>query len=165
MLLARLGNWAEIIGNENGWYQILVAPNQFGWVDGADIELIGACPMPNPTPQRIQFEPGTSSTIVDGALHPPQRDTYIFRAMAGQNTIVELNSTDGRANFMLSGVSDGQPHKRLEDEQRLWSAVLPLTQDYLLTVAVPADAVVTEYALELLISPLDVATTATPSEE
>jgi hypothetical protein len=62
---------------------------------------------------------------------------------------------------MLSGASDGQPYKRLENEDRLWQATLPVTQDYTLTAAVPADDPVTEYSLTLTIEPLD--TEPTPS--
>jgi uncharacterized protein YgiM (DUF1202 family) len=154
-LTARLGNWAEVLSSEIGWHQILLGPGQVGWIDGADVELIGTCSTPEPVPQRIQFEPGAISAIVNGALQPPQRDQYLFRAMAGQHTIIEIHSTDGRANFMLSGVNDGQPYKRLEDEQRIWGAELPTTQDYLLTVAAPAQAPFTEYSFELIIRPLD----------
>ncbi len=154
-LTARLGNWAEVLTSEIGWHQILIGPGQVGWIDGADVELIGSCAAAEPTPTRIQFEPGAISAIVDGALYPPQRDMYLFRAMAGQMAVIEIHSTDGRANFMLSGVNDGQPYKRLEDEQRLWSGQLPLNQDYLLTIAATADAPFTEYSLELIIEPLN----------
>jgi len=155
-LIARLGNWAEILQTEMGWHQILLGPGQVGWVSDEDVDLIGACQVDNnPAPQRIEFAPGTISAIVDGQLQPPQRNAYVFRSLAGQMVILEIHSTDGRANFMLQGVSDGQPYKRLEDEQRLWSARLPLTQDYLLTVAAPADAPATEYSLELIIEPLE----------
>lgn len=154
-LVARLGNWAEILQTEIGWHQILLGPGQVGWISGEDVDLIGACQADDPAPQRIQFAPGAISATVDGQLTPQQRNAYLFRSQAGQMVIIEIHSTDGRANFMLNGVEDGQPYKRLEDEQRLWSARLPLTQDYLLTVAAPADALITEYSLELIIESLE----------
>jgi len=38
----------------------------------------------------------------------------------------------------VQGVSDGQPLKRLENEDRRWTGTLPATQDYLITVATPS---------------------------
>jgi len=43
----------------------------------------------------------------------------------------------------------------MEDEERVWSALLPQTQDYLLTVAAPANAPTTGYRLFLTIEPLE----------
>lgn len=55
----------------------------------------------------------------------------------------------------LSGMSDGQPCKRVGDELHSWSAELPATQDYLLTVAAPADAATTGYRIFLTIDRLE----------
>jgi hypothetical protein len=140
----------------NGWVSAAVVTTRG---DTGDVPFMAAPTLtPTPaelTPQRIQFEPGTISDIVDGELYPPQRDAYLFRAMAGQHVIIEIHSTADRANFMLNGVDDGQPYKRLENEERLWGMDLPLEQDYLLTVAAPANAPITEYSVELTIAPLD----------
>jgi hypothetical protein len=88
-------------------------------------------------------------------LEPPQRNFYLFRAFAGQQATIEIVSEFNRANFAISGVSDGQPYKRVEDELHIWSAVLSTTQDYLLTVAAPADAPTTGYRIFLTIEPLN----------
>jgi hypothetical protein len=112
-------------------------------------------PTPEPSAVRIQFPAGATSVTLEGMLEPPQRDSYLFRALAGQRTTIEIVSEFNRANFGLSGVSDGQPYKRVENEERVWSTVLPQTQDYLLTVAAPADAPTTGYRLFLTIEPLE----------
>lgn len=153
-LIARLGNWAEVLKTEAGWRQILLGPGDVGWVSDEDVDLIGPCATPQPAPQRIQFAPGETSATLEGMLEPPQRDDYLFRAFAGQQVTIEIVSESNRAGFAVSGTSDGQPYKRLEDEQRIWSAELPQTQDYLLAVAAPVDAPPTGYRVFVTIEPL-----------
>ena len=102
-------------------------------------------------PVRIQFAPGTFSTAVPGIVQFPNRDQYVLRAFGGQRMTVELISDNNRANFSIQGVGDGQPLKRLENEDRRWSAVLPSTQDYLITIATPQGQ--TNYTLAITIAP------------
>lgn len=154
-VVAQLGNWAEVLKTEIGWHQILLGPGEVGWVDGNDVDLTGPCVAQDPIPVRIEFAPGETSITLDSNLEPPQREFYVFRAFAGQRVIMEMVSESNRGNFAVSGVADGQPYKRLEDEQPSWSIVLPTTQDYLLTVAAPADAPTTGYRLTLTIEPLE----------
>lgn len=85
-------------------------------------------------PQRIQFAPNATSATIQGQVEPFDRNQYVLRAMAGQTMYVDLRSGGGRANFAISGVSDGQPYKRLENEARSFSFTLPRSQDYLITV-------------------------------
>ena len=154
-LVARLGNWAEVLKTEIGWHQILLGPGDVGWISDDDVDLTGPCATPDPVPERIQFAPGETSITLEGMLEPPQRDLYLFRAFAGQRATIEIVAEFNQANFALSGMSDGQPYKRVEDELRSWSAELPTTQDYLLTVAAPADASTTGYRIFLTIEPLE----------
>jgi hypothetical protein len=154
-LIARLGNWAELLKTEAGWHQILLGPGDVGWISDDDVDLTGPCAAPEPAPERIQFAPGETSITLEGMLEPPQRDLYLFRAFAGQRVIIEIVSESNRANFALSGMGDGMPYKRVEDELRSWSAELPTTQDYMLTVAAPADAPTTGYRIFLTIEPLE----------
>jgi hypothetical protein len=152
--VARLGNWAEVLQSSAGWHQILIGPGDTGWVQDAQVILSGPCPTSGGGPVRVYFSPGATSTVLDGNLEPPQRHQYVFRAFAGQRAILEIVSEGNRANFGLQGVDDGQPYKRVENEDRTWSAVLPGTQDYLITVAAPADAPTTGYRLTLTVEPL-----------
>lgn len=85
-----------------------------GWISDDDVDLTGPCAAPESVPERIQFAPGETSITLEGMLEPPQRDFYLFRASAGQQT----------------------------------------TQDYLLTVAAPAEAATTGYRIFLTIEPL-----------
>jgi len=84
--------------------------------------------------QRIQFAPGAVSKTIAGDVQAPNRNRYVLRAMAGQEMTVEIASPGQVVNFAVSGVDDGQPYKRLDNEDRFWSGSLPATQDYLITV-------------------------------
>ncbi len=86
-------------------------------------------------PERIGLAPGAVSETVEGTIEPPDRDSYLFQAQAGQEITIKLSSPNGLANFELSGLKDGQPYKRLVNEDRHWTGVAPLTQEYLLEVA------------------------------
>jgi flagellar basal body rod protein FlgC len=108
-------------------------------------------PTPIP-PQKIMFEPGATSIDLQDSIEPGQRRQYIFRALAGQQASIEISSATGGANFSLAGMSDGQPYKRLENEDRAWQGTLPSTQDYLITVAATGEAVA--YTFTLTIDPL-----------
>ncbi len=103
-----------------------------------------ATPTPQPTgapaakPQRITFATGAISGSVEGTVTAPDRKQYVLRALKGQQMTVEIISKDKKANFALQGLTDGQPLKRLENEDRKWTGTLPGTQDYLITVASPS---------------------------
>ena len=86
-------------------------------------------------PVRLNLAPGAVSETIEGTIEPPNRDSYIFQALAGQEVAIKLSSPDGLANFELSGLNDGQPYKRLVNEDRQWTGIAPLTQDYRLDVA------------------------------
>ena len=47
------------------------------------------------------------------------------------------SAADNAANFSRVGLEDGQPYKRLENEDRFWAGILPLTGDYRISVAIP----------------------------
>lgn len=88
-----------------------------------------------PAPARITFASGAISSSVQGAVTAPARTAYVLRALKGQQMTVEVISAEGRANFAVTG-ADGQPLKRLENEDRRWTGTLPASQDYQITVAV-----------------------------
>lgn len=94
-------------------------------------------PPPSSSPTRIQFAPGAISATVSGTVTFPNRPQYVLYAFKNQHMTVQITSADNAANFAILGVSDGQPLKRLENEDRVWTGTLPTTQDYLIQVAVP----------------------------
>lgn len=88
-------------------------------------------------PIRIQFPAGGISATVSNTVTFPNRVEYILRAMKNQQMTVSINSAGNAANFAILGVADGQPLKRLENEDRVWMGILPTTQDYIISVATP----------------------------
>lgn len=109
--------------------QRLLIPNSLGYPTPT--------PLPAPGRERIQFATGATSATVRGTVQFPNRREYLLRALSGQTMRVELISSDASANFAVTGVSDGQPLKRLENRDTVWSGTLPSTQDYLLQVTTP----------------------------
>ena len=99
-------------------------------------EITGGAATPTPTPERVAFAPGATSATLSGEVSWPERKEYVLRALAGQTMSVEIVSPDGLANFAIVG-EDGTPYKRLVNEDRSFSFVLPATQDYFITVARP----------------------------
>jgi hypothetical protein len=88
-------------------------------------------------PVRIQFAPGGTSATVSNTVSFPNRPQYILYAFKGQRMIVQVTSSTGTAGFSILGVTDGQPLKRLENESPAFDGLLPATQDYLISVAIP----------------------------
>ena len=101
------------------------------------VPTISSFPTLPPVPIRVQFAPGGISATVSNTVTFPSRVEYILRAMKDQQMTVSISSTENAANFAVTGVADGQPLKRLENEDRLWTGLLPATQDYLISVATP----------------------------
>lgn len=113
---------------------------------------------PDPTPIRVKFPAGGTSTTLTGSVTFPQRVCYILGAQAGQLMKVAISSSGNKANFLLRAVdpavNSGVPIKRLESEARTWQDRLPVNGDYLICVATPAGAV--NYSLAITIQPLAV---------
>jgi hypothetical protein len=155
---ARHGAVVEVFGvsADAGWWNVRCPDNTVGncWLSAepsltrptagpqpATPTRVPTPPPPSGQPVRIQFAPGAVSATVNGTVTFPQQPQYLLRALAGQEMTVELLSFEGQANFAITGVSDGQPYKRLVNEERFFRFTLPSTQDYLITVAVPAGSV------------------------
>jgi hypothetical protein len=104
------------------------------------------------TAERITFASGATVWSRQGSLTFPSRKEFVLRALAGQVMTVAVVSPKNLANFAITGVSDGQPYKRLENEDRFYTITLPKTQDYLIAVAVPSGTA--QYVLSIAVSPL-----------
>jgi hypothetical protein len=102
--------------------------------------------------ERITFASGATVWYRQGSLTFPNRKEFVLRALAGQVMTVAVVSPKNLANFAITGLSDGQPYKRLENESRYYTFTLPRTQDYLIAVAVPSGAA--QYVLSIAVAPL-----------
>jgi hypothetical protein len=85
---------------------------------------------------RIEFAQGGISATVIGTVTSPHQVDYILRAFKGQSMKVQITSPGDAANFAIQGVTDNQPLKRFENEDRVWTGILPGTQDYLISVRI-----------------------------
>lgn len=101
-------------------------------------------------PVRIKFPTGGISAAVTGTVAFPNRFYYVAGARASQQMSVQITSPEQRANFSITS-PDGQPLKRVENEDRIWTGILPTTGDYLIGVAVPSGT--TTYNLAVTIPP------------
>ena len=99
-------------------------------------------------PIRISFPTNGISATVAGTVAWPNRFCYVAGASAGQQMTVQVTSPGQAANFLITS-PDGQPMKRLENEDRSWTGQLPTGGDYLICVAPAAGA--TSYSLTVLI--------------
>lgn len=104
------------------------------------------------TSERITFASGATVWAKQSSLTFPTRKEFLLRALAGQAMSVAIVSPKNVANFAITGVTDGQPYKRLENEDRFFTFMLTTTQDYLITVAIPSGAA--QYVLSVAVSPL-----------
>lgn len=153
--VARLGNWAEVLKSEVGWHQILLGPAEIGWISDEDVDLGGPCETTgdgpsSDGPERIVFEPGATSTTLEGMVEGVQ-DEYLFHAAADQQLTIELISEENLGLYALRGMSDGHIYKALEEDGRTLAMTLPLTQDYLLVVGSAAGSQAVGYRLVMTI--------------
>lgn len=83
-------------------------------------------------PQRVRFDPGATSTRIEGRLVGDFSTAYVLEAGAGQTMTITLESPGGDVMLSIVG-ADGIPLHRYESGTTTWSNILPTTQDYLVT--------------------------------
>lgn len=105
---------------------------------------------PTATPERITFAAGAISATRTGSIQPGQTKEYVIRVLAGQQMTIDLRSDGMAANFAVTGVDNGQPYKRIVNEDRVWVFVTPVSQDYLISIQTTAP---TDYTLLVTIPP------------
>lgn len=86
-----------------------------------------------PGSQRIEFQPGSITTVVTGQVQPQEIDEWIISVEAGQTLSVQLSFTLGEATLGISG-ADGSVVTVSEDHATHFTGVLPTTQDYYVIV-------------------------------
>jgi hypothetical protein len=115
-------------------YLINVAAPE-GSADYALTVAVVNVPEPPPAePIRIQFQPGAISEEVSSHLPTGGVQNFILQAAAGQTMTVEVFTPADDVLLGISGASDGIPYKRTAVAGSSFSFVLPLSQDYLITL-------------------------------
>ncbi len=82
-----------------------------------------------PKIQRIQFQPGTTSTTVTGHVIPNGADYWVVKAQAGQTLSVKLALSSGKASVNVSG-ADGDLLKFAQTTFTSFDGKLQTSQDY-----------------------------------
>src|SRR5258706_174011 len=99
--------------------------------------------------QRIQFQPGTTSTTVTGHVIPNGADYWVVKAQAGQTLSVKLALSSGKASVNVSG-ADGDLLKFAQTTFTSFDGKLQTSQDYNIIV-VWNEGAVADYSLTLSI--------------
>jgi hypothetical protein len=122
-----------------------------------------ATPTPRPAQaQRIRFAPGAVSATVNGYAAPGRPASYVLGAMAGQDMTVQFYG-NGPFQATLTG-ADGSFLGSTNNSGTI-SARLPRTQDYFITVNVPADAGAFNFTMVVTIVGSAVRPTPPPSTQ
>jgi hypothetical protein len=107
-------------------------------------------PPPGPA-ERISFAPGQDSATRSGPLAANQYKRYVFGGLQGQTATIVVSSPSPSAFFTVVGVTDGIPYKSQGSSAMSFTFTLPLTQDYLISIAASVN---TSYNLILTIPPV-----------
>ena len=86
--------------------------------------------------KKIQFERGSSSATVHGAVVRGDRDRYYLGAKKGQTMSVRITSEEDNAVFQifLPGEQEALPGAADGDDATNWSGELPRDADYVIVV-------------------------------
>ena len=84
----------------------------------------------SPSPRRIQFPRGASSTFLENSVVRATRDTYLINARKNQRMSVSLTSLENNAVFDIIAPNGNV----IQGETMSWSFILPATGDYKIVV-------------------------------
>jgi len=100
-------------------------------------------------PVRIEFDPGSTSAVIEGSIQAGHIDEYVLQAMAGQTMTVTITSPHNDVLLEIYGLDDGIPLVRSVSGATSWRGELRATQDYdIKAVSVGED---TNYTLEVIV--------------
>ncbi|MCE1254125.1 MAG: hypothetical protein LWX83_11330, partial [Anaerolineae bacterium] len=83
-------------------------------------------------PVRISYAAGASSSATAGHISSHDTNTYLLRAMQGQNMNVVIDSPNRIVLLTIYGLTDGNPYIRHVSGASEFSFTLPMTQDYVI---------------------------------
>lgn len=120
------------------WHSMVVAPDGFQpkLANGAVITTHRTATEPrgqSAPPQVISPAPGAATAKVSGVLYPGQRN-YLVRALAGQRLAVSVASPNGQADLTIRSHDKRKELQEIAKGLRTWTATVPTTQDYLVSV-------------------------------
>lgn len=146
------------------WLNGIANPNRIRV--GQTLAVPGSGGGDSSTATRIRFAAGATSATVTGTTVGNNRTCYIFGAAAGQTATVQITSPGNVANFDFAAtdpsVNGGVPFKRIVNEDRIFSQLLPVAGDYILCVQTGGASV--NYSLTLTI-PSSASACTTPNSD
>jgi len=116
-----------------------------------DYSLTVTIPSVNSGATRIEFAPGSDSSVVNGTLQPSMSDQYLINVQAGQTMTIDLTFTVGSAILVVWG-ADGDVLLSDHAEASSFQSALPTTQDYYIMVKGRPDGN-TAYSMTVTIPP------------
>ena len=105
-----------------------------------------------PEPARIEFGVGETAATVEGSLQAGETDQYVVRALANQGMLVSAISPGLKAVVGIKGADGGVLVGTEAGLSTAAVALLPRTQDYIISVVSTGGAV--NYSLTIFITPL-----------
>jgi hypothetical protein len=105
----------------------------------------------NSQAMRVSFEAGSDTATLTGVLNGGQTLVYVLAAKKDQTMQADVWSPNGDVYLGVSGASSGQVFVSPSDKKTTWGGVLPMDQDYY--VSVTAGGGQTSYTLTVRISP------------
>lgn len=127
--------WSGRLPATEDYYIWLFKPDRATYTLRVDIPA-NMTPAPEPA-QRVEFQSGTTSTVLTGSLPAHTSDTYLVGARQGQYTSVQVNSSND-ADFLAMYGKDGIVLANGNmSGARSWMGRLPETEDYVVKVTNP----------------------------
>jgi len=83
-------------------------------------------------PERVTFQQGATKASLKGQVGAQDINTYLLRALKGQNMSVTVKAPGDDIYLTIYGLDDGQPYVRSMMAQTSYSFDLPSTQDYVI---------------------------------
>jgi hypothetical protein len=102
-------------------------------------------------PERVTFQQGAVTASLRGKVGAKETNTYLLRALKGQNMTVTVNAPANDIYLTIYGLDDGQPYVRSVMGQTKFSFDLPTTQDYVIQL-VSTHASSENYSVEFIVN-------------
>ena len=88
-------------------------------------------------PKRIEFKPGTNSTVINDKVHGTEEAEYVLSAKKGQKLIIHMTSTPRKSSVFDLKAPNNADLGLEYDANYDYTGTLPETGDYLIIVARP----------------------------
>ena len=91
-------------------------------------------------PLRIEFKPGSSSTVINDSIKNEQQAEYVLGAKKGQRLSIKLTSIPRRSAVFDLTAPDNADLGLEYDANYNFNKILPVTGDYLIVVVRPTSS-------------------------